>query len=91
MKVNESKGGLIVDIFVKPNCTRFGLKIDEEELTVCSTEEPTKGRVNREIVKELTKLLGHRVQIVSGLTSRQKKILVENYAKEDLEKFLSTL
>jgi uncharacterized protein len=89
LKVNESKNGLIVDVFVKPNCSKFGLVVEGEELIVCSTEEPTKGKVNREIVKELTRLLGRRVQIVFGLTSRQKKILIENYRKKDIETFLS--
>ncbi len=89
MKMNESKDSLIVDVFVKTNCAKFGL-IVEEDLVVCSTEEPTKGKVNKEIMKELTRLFGRRVQIISGLTSKQKKILIENYRKNDFETFLSS-
>lgn len=83
LKVNESKNGLITVVFVKPNCAQFSLKMEGEELIVCSTEEPTKSKVNKEIVKELTRFFGHKVQIISGLTSRQKKILIENYGKQD--------
>ena len=88
VNVHEAKDGLLIDLFVKTNCTKFGLKIEGEELMVYSTEEPTKGKVNREIVKELTRLLKHQVQIVAGLTSRRKKILIENCGKKDFEMFL---
>ena len=91
LKNSESKDGLIVDVFVKPNCGQFSLKIEGDELIVCSTEEPLKGKVNKEIVKELTRFFGHRVQIVSGLTSRQKRVLIENYTKEDFSALMSTL
>jgi len=91
LKTSESKDGLIIDVFVKPNCAQFSLKIEEDELIVCSTEEPMKSKVNKEIVKELTRFFGHRVQIVSGLTSRQKRVLIENYTKEDFSALMSTL
>jgi uncharacterized protein len=91
LKTNETKDGLIIDVFVKPNCAQFSMKIEGDKLVVCSTEEPTKGKVNKEIVKELTRFFGKRVQIVSGLTSRQKRVLIEDYAKEDFSTFLSKL
>jgi len=89
LKINEFKNGLIINVFVRPNCPQFGLKVEGDELMVYSTEEPMKGRVNKELVRELTRIFGYRVQIVSGLTSRQKRILIENCRKKDFLALLS--
>jgi uncharacterized protein (TIGR00251 family) len=35
-----------------------------------------KGKVNRELTKELSKLFNKRVEILSGLASKHKKILI---------------
>ena len=76
MKFIEAKDGVIFDIFVKPNSPKFEIKIEGEEIIVHSTEEPERGKVNKEIIKEFTKLFRKKTEIVSGLTSRNKRLLV---------------
>ena len=88
MKITETKAGTIIEVFVKPNSPKFELKIDNEEILVFSTQEPVKGKVNKELVKELTKLFHQKVEIVSGLTSRQKKFLIKNVGKSEVERLL---
>lgn len=91
MKITETKAGTIIEVFVKPNSPKFELKIDNEEILVFSTQEPVKGKVNNELVKELTKLFHQKVEIVSGLTSRQKKLLIKNVEKSEVEGLLGAV
>ncbi len=85
MSITQTSEGTILKIFVKPNSSKFKIEFSDNEIIVYSTEEPIKGRVNKEIAKELTKLLGSRVGIVSGLTSKQKVLLLKDAKKETIE------
>jgi uncharacterized protein (TIGR00251 family) len=91
MKLTETKDGTIIEIFVKPNQPKFKVKIDKEEILVFSTEEPEKGKVNREILKELSRLFNIKVELVSGATSRKKQILIRNASKQDIGNLLQNL
>jgi uncharacterized protein (TIGR00251 family) len=88
MKLTETKDGTVIEVFVKPNQPKFKVAIDSEEIVVFSTEEPVKDRVNKEIVKELSKLFHRKTELVSGLTSRQKKLLITGLGKAEAEKLL---
>jgi uncharacterized protein (TIGR00251 family) len=88
MKLTETKDGTVIEVFVKPNQPKFKITVDEDEIVVCSTEEPVKGRVNKEIIKELSKFFHSRVELVSGLTSKQKHLLVRETEKLEVERLL---
>jgi uncharacterized protein len=88
MKLTESKDGTIVEVFVKPNQPKFKLTIDGDEVIVSSTEEPVKGKVNKEILKELTRRFHAKVQLVSGSTSKQKQILIRGVEGNRVEQIL---
>jgi uncharacterized protein (TIGR00251 family) len=88
MSAVETKDGATLTIFVKPNSPKFRIQVDGGEVVVYSTEEPVKGKVNKEIVKEAGKLLGFRVEIVSGLTSKQKVLFFKGVSKAEVESVL---
>jgi uncharacterized protein (TIGR00251 family) len=88
MKLTETKDGTIIEVFVKPNQPKFDVKIDGDEIVVFSTEEPVKGKVNKEIIKELTKRFHTKVELVSGSTSRQKRLLIRSAEKAEVERLL---
>ncbi len=88
MKITETKDGVIIEIFVKPNQPKFKLIIDGDEIVVFSTEEPVKGRVNKELIRELSKLFHTKIELVSGATSRQKRILLKGIEKAVAESLL---
>jgi hypothetical protein len=90
MKLTETKNGAIIEVFVKPNQPKFNIKIDGEEIIVSCTQEPVKGKVNKELIKELSKLFNAEVEMVSGFTSKQKRLLIKNLSKSDVEQFLHT-
>ncbi len=58
---------------------------------VYATEAPEKGKVNREIIKELTKLLHAQVELASGFTSKQTQFIVKGIDKQQLEKVLASV
>ncbi len=91
MSVVETKDGVVFTIFVKPNSPKFKIELDGSEIIVFSTEEPVKGKVNKEIMKELTKLFHTKVEIASGATSKQKQIFVKDMTKSQAEQLLNSI
>ena len=89
MSIKETKDGTIITIFVKPNAPKFTVELDGDEIVVHSTEEPVKGKVNKEILKELSKLLHAKVEISSGATSKQKQLVVHGLTKQQVAQILN--
>lgn len=88
MKVKETENGAVIEVFVKPNSPKFKVEIGEDEIVVYCTEQPVKGKVNKELVKELSKLFHAKVELISGLTSKQKRLLIKGVGKSKVEKLL---
>ena len=88
MSIKETVDGTLITIFVKPNSSKFAIELEGKEIVVYATEEPEKGKVNKEIIKELTRLFRAKVELVSGATSRQKQLVVR-LKKAELEQYLS--
>jgi uncharacterized protein len=88
MKLTETKDGVVVEVFVKPNSQKFGVTVEGDEIVVRCTEEPVKGKVNKELIKELTKLFRTQVELVSGATSKQKKLLIKTVERNQVERLL---
>jgi uncharacterized protein (TIGR00251 family) len=88
MSFIETKDGTIISIFVKPNSPKFSVELEGNEIIVHCTEEPLKGKVNKEIIKEFTKLLHAKVELVSGSTSRQKQLFAQGIGKSQVEQLL---
>lgn len=88
MKITETKDGIVLEVSVRPKARQFKIVIERDEIVVFCTEEPTRGGVNKELVKRLSKLLHREIVLVSGFTSRQKRLLINDTDKETLEKAL---
>jgi len=83
----DTADNTLITIFVKPNSSKFAVEMENDEIVVYATEEPYGGKVNREILKELTKLFHAKVELVSGATSRQKQLAVK-IKKTEIERLL---
>ena len=90
MSISETKDGVIITVFVKPNSPKFSVEIDGNEIIIHCTEEPVKGKVNKEIIKEISKLLHAKVELVSGFTSKQKQLFVKGMGKSQAEQLLQS-
>lgn len=88
MSIKETNSGVILSIFVKPNSTKFRIELDGDELVVYATEEPERGKVNKEIIKELTKLFHAPVDLVSGSTSKEKKLFIQGVGVQEVQRLL---
>ena len=88
MSIKEVKDGTIITIFVKPSSPKFKIEIEGNEIVVYATEEPEKGKVNKEILKEFSKLLHVKVELACGATSRQKQLFVVGISKSQAEQLL---
>ncbi|MEM3459315.1 MAG: DUF167 family protein [Candidatus Bathyarchaeia archaeon] len=89
MKISEVKDGSILEVYVKPSSKEFKVTVEEDEVVVFCKEEPFKGKVNRELVKEFSRLFGGRVELVSGFASKNKRLLVHGIGKSEIERILS--
>ncbi|NLF89357.1 DUF167 domain-containing protein [Candidatus Bathyarchaeota archaeon] len=88
MSIKETNSGVILSIFVKPNSAKFRIELDGDELVVYATEEPERGKVNKEIIKELTKLFHAPVDLVSGSTSKEKKLFIQGVGVQEVQRLL---
>ncbi len=89
MELREVSSGVVVAMFVKPNSGQFQLKVEGDTLVVLCRESPVKGRVNKELIKELSRIFKKRVEIISGFTSKEKKILIKGISKDVANTILS--
>ena len=90
MKVQETKQGMILDVFVKPRSKEFKIMVEEDKIVVFCEEKPVKGKVNKELVKELSRVFRRKVELVSGFTSNQKRLLIKDAEKSEVERVLSS-
>ena len=88
VSIKETNSGVILSIFVKPNSAKFRIELDGDELVVYATEEPERGKVNKEIIKELTKLFHAPVDLVSGSTSKEKKLFIQGVGVQEVQRLL---
>jgi uncharacterized protein (TIGR00251 family) len=88
MKIVETKEGCILNVSVKPHSREFKVALEAGEIVIRSTKAPVEGKVNREVVKELSRLFHRQVELVSGFTSKDKKLLVKGAGKSDVEDLL---
>ncbi len=86
MKLAETKEGTIIEVFVKPNQREFKVAVESGDIVVSSTEEPAKNKVNKEIIKELSRFFRTLVELASGATSRKKKLVIRNLTKAEVER-----
>ncbi len=85
MSIKETKDGVVISIFVKPKSPTFKIELDGNEVIVYASEEPEKGKVNKEIMRQASKILGVKVEIISGLTSKQKTLFLKGLTKTQVE------
>ena len=88
MKVQETKQGMILEVSVKPRSKEFKIIVEGDEIVVFCREEPVKGKVNKELIKELSRLFHRKVELVSGFTSKQKRLLIKAAEKSEVERVL---
>lgn len=84
--VQEIEEGILVKIEVSPKSSKFeisGYNPWRDEIEVRIISIPQKGKANKEIIKEFTKLTKKPVEIVSGLKNQHKTLKIYDISKEE--------
>jgi len=88
MKIQKTKQGVTLEVYVKPRSKEFKIVAEGEEVIVFCKEEPVRRKVNKELVKQLSRIFHRNVKLVSGFTSKQKKVLIEDAEETEIEHVL---
>jgi uncharacterized protein (TIGR00251 family) len=92
INVRKVEGGVVVSVKVQPNASKDRVVGKHgDQLKIAVTVAPEKGKANKAVIKVLSKLLGIKssdIQIISGETSRDKKVLIRNISEEDLNRVI---
>ena len=88
--MQETAQGIILDVHIKPNSKQFRIELDGDEVVVLCREAPVKGKVNKELLKQFSRLFGRRIELVSGFTSRQKRLLISDIKVEEANRILES-
>ncbi len=92
INIRKVDGGIIVPVKVQPNASKDRLVGEHaEQLKIAVTVAPEKGKANKAVIKVLSKWLGVKnsdIQIISGETSRDKKVFIGNINEEGFNRVI---
>ena len=90
--VRQVEGGVVVSVKVQPNASKDRVVGEHaDQIKIAVTVAPEKGKANKAVIKILSKSLGVKssdIQIVSGETSRDKKVFIRNINEEDINRVI---
>jgi len=88
--------GCVISFEIVPGCSRLsvpsGYNPWRRSLEARLTEEPIKGRANRQLVEQLARTLGiseQKVVVMSGQKSSKKSILVQGITRDEAQAALA--
>lgn len=88
MFISRVKQGIIVEVTVHPNSPKFSIKFNNRIKVYCKSP-PEKNKANLEIIKEFKRTFNREVEIISGLKSKKKRLIIHNITeKEFMEKLV---
>lgn len=90
MAIQARFDGVVIEVRVKPSSGRFRLTEREGVIILEVTSPPVEGRANTEIVKTLKKMTGKDVQILRGLKSKSKTILISDSTIEEVKSLIES-
>lgn len=92
---SEHRGGTVIDIYVQPRASRSEVVgIHDGVLRIRIAAPPVDGAANAEVIAFLARLLGvqrSRVELLSGHTSRRKRVLIRGVESSDVGSKLGLL
>ncbi|MCW4006884.1 MAG: DUF167 family protein [Candidatus Bathyarchaeota archaeon] len=89
MSLTQTKDGALLTVYVKPNSQKFQITAEPEQIVIHCTQEPVKGKVNKELLKNLSKIFQTQVELAQGATSKQKQLLLKNLTTDQAQQILS--
>ncbi len=87
LEITEKKDSIIIPVKVIPKSSRDNIKLENDILKIKVTAAPVDGKANKSVINYISKFLHiskKSVQIISGLTSRKKVLVLKGVTKEYL-------
>jgi uncharacterized protein len=95
IEVSDHAEGCVLPVRAQPGARRPGVKGEKRgALEVAVSAPPEDGRANAALVETLAEVLGVRrsqVVLLSGQTGRDKRFLIREVTRADMERRLGTL
>lgn len=92
INIREVEGGIVVSVKVHPNASKDRVVGEHaDQIKIAVTVAPEKGKANKAVIKVLSQWLSVKssdIQIISGETSRDKKVFIRNITPENLYKLI---
>jgi uncharacterized protein (TIGR00251 family) len=92
LTISEKDGSAVFSVRVKPGGKKDEVTgVHDGALKLSVTAPPVEGKANRAVMKLLSRILGvapSRIDIVSGESSRTKRVRIEGLSAEDVKKIL---
>ena len=89
INVTENGSGIIIPVRVQPNASKERIVGEYNgQLKIAVSAPPEKGKANKAIIKLLAEKLGTKVssiRVISGETSREKRIFIEGLRASSLD------
>src|SRR5262245_23487874 len=93
--ITEHPEGCILPVRAQPGARKTGVLGEQAgSLKVAVTAPPEEGRANRALIEALREVLGvkrSQVELVSGGTSREKKVFIRGFTKAELQARIAAL
>jgi len=94
IKLRAVEGGIVVSVKVQPNASKDRVVGEHgDQLKIAVTVAPEKGKANKAVIRVLSQRLGIKssdIQILSGETSRDKKVFIKNINEENITGLFKT-
>ncbi|MDI9624538.1 MAG: DUF167 family protein [Methanothermobacter sp.] len=87
--IREDTDGILIDIEVSVRSSKFEIgdyNPWRKRLEVKVKSPPSKGKANRELIKEFSNIFGKEVKIIHGIKSPYKTLRIKNINKNDFIK-----
>ena len=95
LDLGKHSEGIVLTVKVHPGARRTGVSgIHAGALKVQVTENPERGKATEAVMDLLIdalKIRRDQISLISGATHRQKRFLIMNISKEEIEKCLTSL
>jgi len=92
IKLEKNQSGYIVPLYVSAGSGSDAVRGEHDgKVKIAVTAPPQNGKANKaicDLIADKLDISGRNVRIVSGQKSREKKVLIENVSKEELESLL---
>ena len=89
INVTENDSGIIIPVKVQPNANKERIIGEYNgQLKIAVAAPPEKGKANKAIIKLLAEKLNTKVsciKIISGKTSREKRLFIEGASATDIQ------